>query len=148
MRLTENFELEEFLISQFAIRNGIQNEHRISVIRNLRILCEKVLQPLRFMIQKPIIINSGYRSELLNAIIGGVKNSQHIRGEAADIYVPGIQACELFAFILKSEIKFDQLILEFNRWVHVSYSAKRNRKKVLIAKRFNNKVVYEKVFIT
>ncbi|MCB9211420.1 MAG: DUF882 domain-containing protein [Ignavibacteriales bacterium] len=148
MRLTENFELEEFVISQVAIRNGIQNEPRNSVIKNLRILCEKVLQPMRFMIQKPIIISSCYRSELQNTIIGGATNSQHIRGEAADIYVPGIQACELFALILKSEIKFDQLILEFNSWVHVSYSAKRNRKKVLIAKRFNNKVVYEKVFGT
>lgn len=148
MRLSENFELEEFVISQVAIRNGIQNEPSNSVINNLRILCENVLQPLRFIIQEPIIITSGYRSELLNTIIGGAKNSQHIRGEAADIIVPGMQACELFALILKSEIKFDQLILEFNKWVHVSYSAKRNRNKVYLAKRFNNKVVYEKVFGT
>ncbi|MCB9207497.1 MAG: hypothetical protein H6611_09370 [Ignavibacteriales bacterium] len=75
-------------------------------------------------------------------------DSQHCKGEAADIIVPGMQACEFFAFILKSDIKYDQIILEFNRWVHISFKQRSNRHRTLLAKKIAGKVVYEENFET
>ena len=146
MKLTKNFTLDEFVISQTAIRNGIINTPNSDVIKNIKVLCVNILQPLRNKLKEPIIITSGYRSEKLNRIIGGSKNSQHVIGEAADIIVPRMQACELFAFILTSDIKFDQLILEFNSLVHISYRQRENRNKVLLAKRIAGNIVYEENF--
>ena len=148
MKLTKNFELEEFLISQTAIRNGIINTPNSDVTKNIKDLCVNVLQPLRNKLKQPILITSGYRSDKLNRIIGGANDSQHIVGEAADIIVPGMQACELFAFILTTNIKYDQIILEFNRWVHISYKQRSNRHRVLLAKRIENEIIYEEVFGT
>ena len=85
---------------------------------------------------------------MLNRIIDGSNESQHCKGEAADIIVPGMQACELFAFILKSNIKYDQVILEFNRWVHISFKQRSNRYRALLAKRIAGKIVYEDFFNT
>ena len=148
MKLSKNFELDEFTLSQTAIRNGIENSPSNDLIKKLKMLCVNVLQPLRNMLKEPIIITSGYRSEKLNRIIGGSDDSQHCKGEAADIIVPGMQACELFAFILKSDIKYDQIILEFNRWVHISFKQRSNRHKALLAKRIARKIVYEENFET
>jgi len=143
MYLTKNFSLDEFTISQTAIRNRIINTTNNEVINKIKVLCVKSLQPLREKLNKPIIITSGYRSETLNSIIGGSVNSQHCKGEAADIIISGMRACELFAYILTSDILYDQVILEFNRWVHISYSQKKNRMNALLAKHVNGKIVYE-----
>ena len=148
MFLTENFTLEEFIVSQTAIRNGISNSPSNSIVKNINALCVNTLQPLREIIRKPIIITSGYRSTALNRIIGGASKSQHCLGEAADIIVPGMQACNLFASILMNNIKYDQIILEFNRWVHISYREKELRGNVLLAKHLDGNVVYERVFNT
>ena len=148
MKLSKNFELDEFTLSQTAVRNGIENTPNSDVIKNIIILCVNVLQPLRNKLGEPIVITSGYRSEKLNRIIGGADDSQHCKGEAADIIVPGMQACELYAFILKSNIKYDQVILEFNRWVHISFKQRSNRHKALLAKRIARKIVYEENFET
>ncbi len=145
MVLSKNFTLDEFTISQTAIRKGIINSPDNEVINKIKILCVQVLQPLREKINKPIIISSGYRSKTLNSIISGSVNSKHCKGEAADIIIPGMQARELFALILTSNIRYDQVILEFNRWVHISYSQKKNRMNALLAKHLNGKIVYEKV---
>ena len=148
MNLTKNFTLDEFTLSQTAIRNGIENSPNSDIIKNIKVLCVNVLQPLRNKLKEPIVITSGYRSEMLNRIIDGSNESQHCKGEAADIIVPGMQACELFAFILKSNIKYDQVILEFNRWVHISFKQRSNRYRALLAKRIAGKIVYEDFFNT
>ena len=139
MKLTNNFSLQELLKSQTALRKGIDNKPADpSVITNLQVLCEKVLQPVRDHFGKPVVINSGYRSPKLNKAIGGSNKSQHTKGEAADIEIPGLSNKELAEYI-EDNLLFDQLILEFyngvdpnSGWVHVSYvNDSDNRKQTL-----------------
>ena len=127
MKLSKNFYLYEFEKSQIADRNGINNYAPGNVIKNLIVLCERVLQPLRNELMKPITINSGYRSIEVNRKLGSNDNSQHVKGEAADIEVAGINNYDLFHYIRGSGFIYDQLILEFHKanhpnsgWVHVS----------------------------
>jgi uncharacterized protein YcbK (DUF882 family) len=87
MRLSTNFELEEFTCSQTAATLGIKNEPGAEETANLKSLCEKVLQPLRDKTGSTVRISSGYRCPALNKAVGGVESSQHVRGEAADITV-------------------------------------------------------------
>ena len=139
MKLTNNFSLQELLKSQTALRKGIDNKPADpSVITNLQVLCEKVLQPVRDHFGKPVVINSGYRSPKLNKAIGGSNKSQHTKGEAADIEIPGLSNKELAEYI-EDNLPFDQLILVFyngvdpnSGWVHVSYvNDSDNRKQTL-----------------
>ena len=139
MKLSENFSLQELLKSQTALRKGIDNKPTDpSVVTNLQVLCEKVLQPVRDHFGKPVVINSGYRSPKLNKAIGGSNKSQHTKGEAADIEIPGLSNKELAEYI-EDNLPFDQLILEFyngvdpnSGWVHVSYVGDAdNRKQTL-----------------
>ena len=134
MQLTRNFSLEEMLRSDTAIRCGIANrpktkQEETTVVENLRALCREVLQPLRDHLGRPVVISSGYRCRELNEKVGGAKNSQHMRGEAADIRVKDSrELTETMRFIM-DETEFDQLIREKSatgKWVHVSY--KRNGK--------------------
>ena len=129
-QLTKNFCLDELTRSATAIRYGICNEPPVEVISNLQNLCQEVLQPLRDHLGVPVVITSGYRCRLLNRLVGGVPNSQHIAGEAADIIVPGAGSKvdlplmrEAFAWIGKNCV-FDQLIWEQGKggsvWIHVS----------------------------
>jgi len=139
MKLTENFSLQEMIKSQTAERKGIDNKPSDpSVITNLQTLCEKVLQPVRDHYGRPVVINSGYRSPKLNKAIGSSSKSQHTKGEAADIEIPGVSNKELAEYI-RDNLGFDQLILEFyngvdpqSGWVHVSYvDDNSNRKQTL-----------------
>jgi hypothetical protein len=116
-------------------------------VANLNWLCLKVLDPLRDKIGKPITISSGYRSQALNAVVGGVGNSQHSLGQAADILVTGMSVKDAFDFIVKkTAIPFDQVIYEFGQWIHISYdhSRAKQRGEKLIAKKVNGKTIYEK----
>lgn len=96
MKLTQHFALEEFTRSQTAARLGIDNTLNPAffadslVIANLKNLCTQVLEPLRRHIDKPIVISSGYRCPVLNRAVGGVANSQHLTGQAADITIPSV----------------------------------------------------------
>lgn len=88
-----------------------------------------VLQPLRNKIGKPIIINSGFRNAQVNKLVGGAANSQHTKGQAADIIVKGLSITSLIDLIKKSGIEYDQLINEYNNWVHISFVKGKNRKQ-------------------
>ena len=146
MMLSPHFSLEEFTISQTAVRMDIDNVPDLRSIFNLRRLCINLLEPLRAIIDSPILITSGYRSFRLNEAVGGSKFSQHCYGMAADIYVQNMLAEELFKTIIINELPYDKLILEFKSWVHVSYSKSRNRSIKLIAIRdTNNQVEYRSV---
>jgi len=112
MKLSDNFSLDEFTFSNTAIRKGIDNTPSAEVIENLTQLC-RILEFIRYGIEKPIKITSGYRSPKLNKAVGGSKKSQHIEGKAADIQVPGMTTEELFLFI-KGNYSYDQLIQEFD----------------------------------
>ena len=144
LKLSKNFYLKEFVISQVAERHGYRNEPNEKQIENLRLLCVNVLQLLREIIAVPIFINSGFRSFDVNAAVGGKFNSQHLEGKAADFVVPSMNLVDVFNIILQ-KLLFDQLIYEFGKWIHVSWNSETNRKDVMISKKFYGKTVYENV---
>ncbi len=123
MKLTENFSLEEFLVSQTAIRHGINMDPPIEVIDNLRRLCVDILQPARDILGVPFSVSSGYRPLELNELIGGSATSAHPYGRAADI-IPHrpISPLKLAETIRDMELPYDQVIQEFGHWVHVGIS--------------------------
>lgn len=142
MKLSEHLSLAEVVRSETAKRRGISNMPTAAHIANLKLLAEKVFEPLRNHFGVPIYISSGYRSEALNKAIGGSKTSQHCSGEALDIDMDGstngVTNKMIFDYI-KDHLQVDQLIWEFGTdsnpdWVHVSYeSTGRQRKQILKA---------------
>lgn len=140
MKLTENFSLAELIKSQVAERKGIPNNPSSDHITNLKKLAESVLQPLRNHYESPVIITSGYRCPELSVIINSSIDSQHCKGQAADLEIIGTSNHDVFLWI-KHNLDFDQLILEFwkgedepnSGWIHVSYVGKKNRKQSLRA---------------
>ena len=144
MKLSDNFYLNEFTVSQVAERHGYKNEPNEKQIGNLRLLCVNVLQPLREIINVPIFINSGFRSFDVNAAVGGRFNSQHLEGKAADFIVYSLDLVDVFNIIMR-RLLFDQLIYEFGKWIHISWNGESNRKEVMTSKKVYEKTVYEKV---
>ena len=146
-RISKNFTLEELCASPTAKANGIANIPGHQDICNLCALVHHVLQPLRDAMGYAIKIGSGYRSLALNRAVGGVSNSQHMKGEAADLCIDGdrVKGKRWFDWI-KSHCEFDQLIWEHNAngsyWVHVSFrSDGKNRKQVINNLLKNNVVI-------
>ena len=123
------------------MRLNIDNTPDSNSILNMRLLCKNVLEPLRMIIDSPIIITSGFRSLRLNKAVGGSKPSQHCYGQAADILVKTMLPEHLFYTIIQYKLPFDKLILEFNSWVHISYSRHNNRSIKLIAYLDNNNLI-------
>jgi zinc D-Ala-D-Ala carboxypeptidase len=149
MKLSKNLDLIEVTRSTEAKRRGINNSPTAEHLANLKLLAEKVFQPIRDHFAAPIHISSGYRSRILNNAIGGATKSQHCKGQAIDIDVDGtsITNKQIFDFI-KDNLEFDQLIFEFGNdsnpdWVHVSYSKDGNRKQILRAKKVGIKTYYQ-----
>ncbi|MFV0505893.1 MAG: D-Ala-D-Ala carboxypeptidase family metallohydrolase [Bacteroidales bacterium] len=133
MRLSKNFTLDELLHSDTADSLGIRNTPSKEVIVNLRNLVRNVLQPAREQLGSAIRVNSGFRCEELNTAIKGAKQSQHRKGEAADLDCKN--NAKLYN-IIKDNLDFDQLIWEKGddrqpAWVHVSFKASGNRKQLL-----------------
>ena len=136
-RISKNFTLDELLASDTAKQKGIINAPGIVEVCNLCALVHHVLQPLRDAMDEPSKIGSGYRCTRLNQAVGGVGNSQHTKGEAADLCIDGdkLKGKRWFDWI-KSHCDFDQLIWEHNAkgsyWVHVSFrSDGKNRRQVI-----------------
>lgn len=128
MRLTDNFTLKELTKTNTGLPNLITDLE----IDNLTRLCQKVLQPLRDIYGKPIIVNSGYRSERVNKAVGGVPTSQHRKGEAADITAGSREENKKLFDILKT-MEFDQLITYDYRFLHVSYTIRKpNRNQIIL----------------
>lgn len=137
MQISEHFNLSEFEKSSTAQRLSIDNEAPAQVIANITDLVTEVLEPLRRIVKKPIVVNSGYRSLELNRALKSKDTSQHVLGQAADIECPGMPNKEL-AEIIRDNLQYDQLILEFYKendpsagWVHVSYKSNWNRFQIL-----------------
>ena len=148
MNLTKNFTLAEMTKSETALRYDMDNTPGEKEIGNLKVLCEKVLQPVRDHYGRGVKVNSGFRHPEVNAKVGGSKTSDHTRGQAADIEIPGVPNAELAEWI-KDNLEYRQLILEFytpgvpdSGWVHVSYVAEDNKKEVLTATKKDGKTVY------
>ena len=142
MKLTSHFTLEEMIVSETAERLGIDNSPSTEVLSNLRGLTN-FLEVVREKIKKPIFVSSGYRCPELNRAIGGSRSSQHMKGLAADIVSRSYGTpAELAEVIVALDLEFDQVILEFGRWVHVSV-AENPRHQILTAKHSPAGVVYE-----
>lgn len=144
-KLSKNFRLSEFIGSQEAERRGIDNQPGPEELKNIQALVDNILQPLRDAMDDYIVINSGYRCPRLNIIVGGAPDSQHLKGQAADIEIVAIDNKELAQYIIDLGLPFDQLILEFydktkgpnTGWVHVSFDPNApngGRREVLTAK--------------
>ena len=112
MQLTENFSLHELTKSETALRHNIDNTPGDAEIHNLRTLCEYILQPVRTAYGRGIKVNSGFRHPNVNAAVGGSRTSDHCKGQAADIEIPGVANYDL-ALYISQYFNFTQLILEF-----------------------------------
>lgn len=128
------FSIAELTKSATASRKGINNTPDESVKRNLNLLVDNILDPLREAFGEPIIVTSGYRCGRLNKAVGGATKSQHMLGQAADIRTVSDKPSDnkkLFDLIRELKLPYDQLIDEYNyNWVHVSYGPK-NRRQIL-----------------
>lgn len=120
MQLSSNFSLEELVRSEVAARNGLKNEPTPYATANLVMLCWHILEPLRVKLGKPILVNSGYRSPALNALVRGAEDSLHRSGRAADIVVPGVAPVEVCRTIQAMKLPYSELIHEFGQWTHVA----------------------------
>lgn len=140
MKLTENFTLEELTASNTAARLGIDNTPSPIVQQNLRMLAEKVLQPIREEYKHPITVTSGYRCAELNRAVNGAKTSQHMTGCAADITCSYTNKAYLFRKIARmvreGRLKVGQLIWEYGTvdepsWIHISLPSATKKNQVL-----------------
>jgi len=147
-QLTKNFSLHELTKSETALRYDMENNPGPAEIACLTDLAGKVLQPIRDHYQKGVKINSGFRHPDVNAKVGGSRTSDHCKGMAADLEIPGVANADLANWV-KDNLEFTQLILEFytlgipdSGWVHVSYDPKNLKKQVMTATKKDGKTVY------
>lgn len=131
MNLSRNFTFEELTYSRIAVENGLENVPVPLAFQSLKNLATYLLQPLRDRYGSAIAVTNGYRNETVNLLVGGVKNSQHTKGEAADCYIA--EGPEKLLEILKaSGLDFDQAILyRRKKFLHLSYREGFNRRQVL-----------------
>jgi 4-hydroxy-3-methylbut-2-en-1-yl diphosphate synthase IspG/GcpE len=137
MKLSKNFTLSEIIHSNTAKRLGINNAPNKEHLKNMQVLVRDLIQPIRDALG-PIRISSGYRNPELNRAIGGSSKSQHCKGEALDLQYwrkGKMSNKEIYDWIVKSEIEFDQMINEFDySWIHISLKSNgKNRKQILEA---------------
>lgn len=150
--LSAHLSLDECTKSTTASRLGIDNTPPKKAIDNLKLLANKIFEPLRLHFGVPIFVSNGYRCPALNKAIGGSSTSQHMEGEALDLDQDnrGTKVTNAMVFNhIKDNLEFDQLIWEFGTstnpdWVHVSYeSVGKQRKQVLRAVKENGKTIYK-----
>ena len=123
------FTIKELCKSDTAEKNGIDNTPSDEIIENLNALIDNVLDPLRTWYSNPIYVNSGYRCPELNTAVGGVSNSQHLKGEAADIDVYNKSNNQKIFEYIRDNLTYDQLLWENNgAWIHVSFRADGNNR--------------------
>jgi hypothetical protein len=148
VNLSKNFTLHEMTKSETALRHDLDNTPSQDVISNLQALAVNVLQPIRDHYGTGVKVSSGFRHPEVNARVGGSRTSDHCRGMAADIEIPGVSNAELAEWI-KANLPFTQVILEFytqgipdSGWVHVSYDPANLKKQALTAVKQDGKTVY------
>jgi uncharacterized protein YcbK (DUF882 family) len=120
MNLTPHFSLEELTASETAERNGWDNSPNDAELSNLTRLAEFLEKVKTVLGGKPIMVNSAFRSKVVNDAVGSKDTSQHRVGCAADLRVPGMTPDEVVKAIIASGIGYDQVIREFDRWTHIS----------------------------
>ena len=152
MNLTRNFSLQELIKSDTAIRKGIDNNPNADQIEKLKKLCENVLQPVRDQFGR-VKVTSGFRSPELCVAIGSSINSQHVKAEACDFEVLGVDNAEVADWVYKN-CQTDQLLLEFytpgepnSGWIHASWVEFQPRAQYMLVYRDENKKVKYKPII-
>lgn len=126
-----NFKMSELIYSAKAVEYNINNMPDINSLDCMLDLIINCLQPIRNLLNKPMIITSGYRCDRVNKLVDGTNNSQHKKGQAVDFIVRGMKPKEIIEIIKDSDIEFDQMINEYDSWIHVSYNKKNNRKSII-----------------
>jgi len=147
--ISKHISYKEGVYSVTAIRKGIDNEPNEEQLSNMKLVAEKIFEPVRTYFKVPIKVNSFFRSPDLNKAIGGSTKSQHCKGQAIDIddTYGKIKNSDIYWWI-KENLDFDQMIWEFGNndnpdWVHVSYvSPDKNRNRCLKAYREDGKTKY------
>lgn len=147
--ISKHISYKEGVYSVTAIRKGIDNEPNEEQLSNMKLVAEKIFEPVRIHFKVPIKVNSFFRSPDLNKAIGGSTRSQHCKGQAIDIddTYGKIKNSDIYWWI-KENLDFDQMIWEFGNndnpdWVHVSYvSPDKNRNRCLKAYRDDGKTKY------
>ena len=134
MFLTPHFTLKEMTLSQIAAREGLDNTPGPEAVANLTLLC-RTLEQVRAFYKAPILVSSGFRSLAVNQRVGGSPNSAHLTGRAADFTVVDVNPRDVALHIRDSGLEFDQLILEFDSWVHLAISGEAPRNQVLTIRR-------------
>jgi uncharacterized protein YcbK (DUF882 family) len=119
MNLSQNFTLDELTASQTAARKGLDNTPNATEVANL-VRVAALLEEVRTLLNKPILINSGFRSKQVNDAVGSRDTSQHRIGCAADIRVSGMTPREVVEACIAANIGYDQIIEEFGSWTHIS----------------------------
>tara|TARA_R100000234_G_scaffold16808_3_gene9139 strand:+ start:903 stop:1394 length:492 start_codon:yes stop_codon:yes gene_type:complete len=148
-KISNHISYKEGIYSATALRRGIENNPNEIQLANMKVLAEKIFEPLRIYVGGPIKINSFFRSAELNTAIGGSKTSQHCKGQAMDIddTFGKMSNAKMYDWI-KDNLDFDQMIWEFGNddnpnWVHVSYvSPEKNRQVCLKAYKQNGRTRY------
>lgn len=137
----KNFKLSEFFVSSTADKNGIKNEpsldEKATIVRNINLLVDNILDPVRDKFCAPVIITSGYRCPKVNKLVGGVNNSQHMSGCAADFHIKGFTYLMMRQVFLNicDTMEFDQLIYYRSKnIIHVSYVENGNRHEAFLKK--------------
>tara|TARA_R100001244_G_scaffold63700_2_gene52828 strand:+ start:344 stop:802 length:459 start_codon:yes stop_codon:yes gene_type:complete len=150
MKISTHISTKEGIRSITALRLGIDNVPGDNELQNMKLIAEKVFEPLRDFVDGPIRINSMFRSKDLNRAIGGSRKSQHCQGCAIDVDDTfGVMPNSAMFNWIKQNLNYDQLIWEFGDennpdWVHVSYvNPESNRNKCLQAYRENGKTKYK-----
>ena len=137
VQLSRHFWLSEFTRSATAIKRGIDNTPDIEDIESLQSLCINVLEPLRERFGV-IRITSGYRSPMLNSMVHGSPTSQHMKGQAADIYVCSTEVAKKYFNFIRENLVFDQMLLEMKddrgvgkvHCLHVSFNNEGVNRKI------------------
>lgn len=132
MKLSPHFSLEELTHSDIATRLGIDNTPTVEIINNLTFLAGE-LEYVRDILGNPMLISSGYRSYVLNDHLGSKRTSSHCKGLAVDFICPSFgNPHSVVDAIVLANINYDQVILEYGRWVHLSFAKENPRKQALI----------------
>ena len=136
MNLSPHFTLAEFTVSDTAARRGIDNDPPLDLLPALKRTAQG-LEAVRVRLGcATVVITSGFRCQALNDAVGGRPMSQHLWGEAADFIAPRFGTpAEVAAALRDSGIEYDQLLLEFGRWVHISFADKPRHQALVIDQR-------------
>tara|TARA_Y100001963_G_scaffold143902_1_gene215358 strand:+ start:809 stop:1273 length:465 start_codon:yes stop_codon:yes gene_type:complete len=150
MKISDHITYAEAIHSNTAKRKGIDNTPSEAQVTAMKLLAEKVFEPLRKWVGGPIKVNSFFRSEALNESIGGASSSQHCKGQAIDIDdVYGRKTNADMYHWIQQNLDYDQMIWEFGtdmqpNWIHVSYvSEEKNRNKCLKAYKEHGRTKYK-----